>query len=47
MWPRSCLICETDGKREQFELALSQALEAKISTHSFNEDAFAGLKTSP
>ncbi len=35
-----------DGrKREQFELALSQALEAKISTHSFNEDAFAGLKT--
>jgi serine/threonine-protein kinase PpkA len=35
-----------DGReREQFELALSQALEAKISTHSFNEDAFAGLKT--
>jgi serine/threonine-protein kinase PpkA len=35
-----------DGReREQFELALSQALEAKVSTHSFNEDAFAGLKT--
>jgi serine/threonine-protein kinase PpkA len=35
-----------DGReREQFEFALSQALEAKISTHSFNEDAFAGLKT--
>ncbi|MCK5417442.1 MAG: VWA domain-containing protein, partial [Desulfobacterales bacterium] len=35
-----------DGReREQFELALAQAQEAKISTHSFNEDAFAGLKT--
>jgi serine/threonine-protein kinase PpkA len=35
-----------DGReRVQFELALAQALEAKISTHSFNEDAFAGLKT--
>jgi serine/threonine-protein kinase PpkA len=35
-----------DGReRQQFELALAQAQEAKISTHSFNEDAFAGLKT--
>jgi serine/threonine-protein kinase PpkA len=35
-----------DGReREQFELALVRAQEAKISTHSFNEDAFAGLKT--
>jgi serine/threonine-protein kinase PpkA len=34
-----------DGReRKQFELALAQAHEAKISTHSFNEDAFAGLK---
>jgi serine/threonine-protein kinase PpkA len=34
-----------DGReREQFELALAQAQEARISTHSFNEDAFAGLK---
>jgi len=34
-----------DGReREQFEIALTQAQEAKISTHSFNEDAFAGLK---
>jgi serine/threonine-protein kinase PpkA len=34
-----------DGReREQFELALAQAQEAKISTHAFNEDAFAGLK---
>jgi serine/threonine-protein kinase PpkA len=34
-----------DGReREQFELALAQTQEAKISTHSFNEDAFAGLK---
>ena len=34
-----------DGReREQFEIALAQAQEAKISTHSFNEDAFAGLK---
>jgi serine/threonine-protein kinase PpkA len=32
-------------EREQFELALAQAQEAKVSTHSFNEDAFAGLKT--
>ena len=35
-----------DGReREQFERALAQAQEAEISTHSFNEDAFAGLKT--
>jgi serine/threonine-protein kinase PpkA len=35
-----------DGReREQFELALAQTQEAKISTHSFNEDAFVGLKT--
>ena len=35
-----------DGReREQFELALVRAQEANISTHSFNEDAFAGLKT--
>jgi len=34
-----------DGReRKQFELALARAQEAKISTHSFNEDAFAGLK---
>jgi len=34
-----------DGQeREQFELALAQTQEAKVSTHSFNEDAFAGLK---
>jgi serine/threonine-protein kinase PpkA len=34
-----------DGRqREQFELALAQTQEAKVSTHSFNEDAFAGLK---
>ena len=34
-----------DGReREQFELALAQAQEANVSTHSFNEDAFAGLK---
>ena len=34
-----------DGRqREQFERALAEAQEAKISTHSFNEDAFAGLK---
>ena len=35
-----------DGReRKQFEHALDQAQEADISTHSFNEDAFAGLKT--
>ncbi len=35
-----------DGReRDQFERALAQAQEAVISTHSFNEDAFAGLKT--
>ena len=34
-----------DGQeRELFELTLAQAQEAKVSTHSFNEDAFAGLK---
>jgi serine/threonine-protein kinase PpkA len=35
-----------DGRaRKQFEYALAQTQEAKVSTHSFNEDAFAGLKT--
>lgn len=35
-----------DGRqRKQFEYALAQTEEAKVSTHSFNEDAFAGLKT--
>lgn len=35
-----------DGReREQFEYALTKTHEAKISTHSFNEDAFAGLNT--
>ncbi len=35
-----------DGRqRAQFESALAVAEEAKVSTHSFNEDAFAGLKT--
>lgn len=35
-----------DGReRTQFEYALAQAEEAEVSTHSFNEDAFAGLKT--
>jgi serine/threonine-protein kinase PpkA len=35
-----------DGReREPFEIALAKAHEAKVSTHSFNEDAFAGLKT--
>ena len=34
-----------DGRqRAQFERALAVAGEAKVSTHSFNEDAFAGLK---
>lgn len=34
-----------DGRqRDQFERALAKAEEARISTHSFNEDAFAGLK---
>jgi serine/threonine-protein kinase PpkA len=32
-------------ERTQFELALAKVEEAKVSTHSFNEDAFAGLKT--
>jgi serine/threonine-protein kinase PpkA len=35
-----------DGReREQFERTLAKAQEAKVSTHSFNEDAFFGLKT--
>ena len=35
-----------DGRqRAEFEQALAKAQEAKVSTHSFNEDAFAGLKT--
>lgn len=35
-----------DGRRRsEFEEALAAAEEAAISTHSFNEDAFAGLKT--
>ena len=35
-----------DGsERVQFERSLAGAEEAKASTHSFNEDAFAGLKT--
>ena len=35
-----------DGReREDFELALARAQEAEVSTHSFNEDAFAGLET--
>jgi serine/threonine-protein kinase PpkA len=34
-----------DGReRARFERALAGAEEAKVSTHSFNEDAFAGLK---
>ena len=34
-----------DGReRAQFESALAGLEEAKVSTHSFNEDAFAGLK---
>jgi serine/threonine-protein kinase PpkA len=34
-----------DGRqRAEFESALSEAKEAKVSTHSFNEDSFAGLK---
>lgn len=34
-----------DGrKRREFEAALAGAEEAGVSTHSFNEDAFAGLK---
>lgn len=34
-----------DGRqRAEFERALASAEEAKTSTHSFNEDAFAGLK---
>jgi len=32
-------------ERDQFEFALAQTQEAEVSTHSFNEDAFAGLKT--
>lgn len=35
-----------DGRqRTEFESALAAAEEAKVSSHSFNEDAFAGLKT--
>jgi len=35
-----------DGRqRTEFENALAGAEEAKVSSHSFNEDAFAGLKT--
>jgi serine/threonine-protein kinase PpkA len=35
-----------DGReRQDFELALAQAQEAEVSTHAFNEDAFAGLET--
>ena len=35
-----------DGRqRGAFEAALADTREAEISTHSFNEDAFAGLKT--
>jgi hypothetical protein len=35
-----------DGRqRDQFERALSKTTEAEVSTHAFNEDAFAGLKT--
>ena len=35
-----------DGRqRTEFESALADAEEAKVSSHSFNEDAFAGLKT--
>jgi serine/threonine-protein kinase PpkA len=35
-----------DGsQRLEFEKALAGAEEAKVSSHSFNEDAFAGLKT--
>ncbi len=33
------------GQRTEFEAALEAAEEAKVSSHSFNEDAFAGLKT--
>jgi serine/threonine-protein kinase PpkA len=34
-----------DGsERDEFEIALAQTQEAKVSTHSFSEDAFAGLK---
>ena len=35
-----------DGRqRTEFDSALAAAEEAKVSSHSFNEDAFAGLKT--
>ncbi|MBW1711706.1 MAG: VWA domain-containing protein [Deltaproteobacteria bacterium] len=35
-----------DGRqRDEFEQALASLNEAKVSSHSFNEDAFAGLKT--
>ena len=35
-----------DGRqRAAFEAALAETREAEVSTHSFNEDAFAGLKT--
>ncbi len=33
------------SEREAFETALAGLQEAKVSSHSFNEDAFAGLKT--
>lgn len=33
------------GERLAFEAALANTREAEVSTHSFNEDAFAGLKT--
>lgn len=32
-------------QREEFETALAGVDEARVSSHSFNEDAFAGLKT--
>ena len=35
-----------DGRRRaEFEKALSETEEARVSTHSFSEDSFAGLKT--
>lgn len=39
----SALRTATD--RDAFERALASMEEARVSTHSFNEDAFAGLKT--
>jgi len=32
-------------QRQEFEAALAKVDEARVSSHSFNEDAFAGLKT--